>query len=57
MVRLIVNIYLKNLKNELKKNKMICSDCKKQIEEENVYYICINEDPDKPLIYCELCKG
>ena len=34
---------------------MKCNDCKKQIEEEDVYYIAINEDPDKPLVYCELC--
>ena len=33
---------------------MKCSDCKKEIESDNIYYICINEC-ELPLIYCELC--
>ncbi len=35
---------------------MECEDCKKEIKlNEDVYYIVMNEDPNKPIIKCELC--
>ncbi len=35
---------------------MKCSNCKKEIDcNKNVYYLAFNEDPEQPIIYCDLC--